>query len=150
MPDLIKALIFLAILILLVIIPNIKIVKDDEAHVVERFGVFHRLLNKKGFYLIIPLLDRVVEIVLLSVQSKKFKLFNNDYDNSNHEVEVLIKFQITDVILFCYHKIDSLKAMIDEIKNHIEVNKDYSIKDFYSYLNIGLNYGIELLDIQIL
>jgi regulator of protease activity HflC (stomatin/prohibitin superfamily) len=148
MTDFLRAIIFLAILIIIVILPNIKIVKEDEAHVVERFGKFHKLLKKKGIYFIIPLFDRVIEVISLSVQQKKFKVLLLESDDFVNEINLLIEYRIIDIKLFCYYKIDSLSAIIEEISDQIIIDYKNDLKDIDEYNNISMNYGIELLEIK--
>lgn len=65
MNETLRAVLVLILLVALVVIPNIKTVSQKQAMVIERFGKFHRIIDKPGIYILIPLYERAVQSVSL-------------------------------------------------------------------------------------
>ncbi len=96
--------IFIAILVLVVIIiiPNIKIVPQAKAYVLERLGSYH-VTWQNGLHFKIPFVDRVSKIVSLKEIVKDFDpqpVITKD--NVTMQIDTVVYFQITDPKLYTY------------------------------------------------
>ena len=105
--------IFIIILaaILLLVIPNIKVVQQSRAYVIERLGGFHSVWGV-GMHFQVPFIDRVARKVSLKEQVL-------DYppqpvitkDNVTMQIDTVVYFQITDPKLYCYGVEQPMMAM---------------------------------------
>lgn len=96
--------IFIIIIILvgLLIIPNIKIVPQAKAYVIERIGSYHGTW-KNGLHFKIPFLDRISNRVSLKEIVKDFApqpVITKD--NVTMQIDTVVYFQITDAKLYTY------------------------------------------------
>ena len=96
--------IFLIILALIVVLvlPNIKIVPQARAFVIERIGSYHETW-KNGFHVKIPFLDRIANNVSLKEIVKDFApqpVITKD--NVTMQIDTVVYFQITDPKLYTY------------------------------------------------
>ena len=92
----------LLILIVVLIIPNIKIVPQARAYVIERIGSYHETW-KNGFHVKIPFVDRVANNVSLKEKVKDFApqpVITKD--NVTMQIDTVVYFQITDPKLYTY------------------------------------------------
>ena len=88
--------------IFLLIIPNIKVVQQSRAYVIERLGAFQAVWGV-GMHFKVPFIDRVARKVSLKEQVL-------DYppqpvitkDNVTMQIDTVVYFQITDPKLYCY------------------------------------------------
>ena len=104
---------FLIILaaIVLLFIPNIKVVQQSRAYVIERLGGFHAVWGV-GMHFKVPFIDRVARKVSLKEQVL-------DYppqpvitkDNVTMQIDTVVYFQITDPKLYCYGVEQPMMAM---------------------------------------
>ena len=105
--------VFLAILavIILLFIPNIKVVQQSRAYVIERLGGFHSVWSV-GMHFKVPFIDRIARKVSLKEQVL-------DYppqpvitkDNVTMQIDTVVYFQITDPKLYCYGVEQPMMAM---------------------------------------
>ena len=105
--------IFIIILaaILLLVIPNIKVVQQSRAYVIERLGGFHSVWGV-GMHFQVPFIDRVARKVSLKEQVL-------DYppqpvitkDNVTMQIDTVVYFQITDPKLYAYGVEQPMAAM---------------------------------------
>ena len=105
--------IFIIILaaILLLVIPNIKVVQQSRAYVIERLGGFHSVWGV-GMHFQVPFIDRVARKVSLKEQVL-------DYppqpvitkDNVTLQIDTVVYFQITDPKLYAYGVEQPMAAM---------------------------------------
>ena len=105
--------IFIIILaaILLLVIPNIKVVQQSRAYVIERLGGFHTVWGV-GMHFKVPFIDRVARKVSLKEQVL-------DYppqpvitkDNVTMQIDTVVYFQITDPKLYAYGVEQPMAAM---------------------------------------
>jgi regulator of protease activity HflC (stomatin/prohibitin superfamily) len=125
---------FAIIIVLLIIIflPNITFVKDDEAVIIERLGKFHKIVNQKGFLITIPFVERIYETInlketSLTIENKYFKLD--------------LIYKIIDVKTFSYAHLNSKKQFINEISENTTINLELlnSISKKYGILIINNN-----------
>lgn len=96
--------IFIIILILVAafILPNIKVVPQAKAYVVERIGSYHETWNN-GLHIKIPFLDRIANRVSLKEIVKDFApqpVITKD--NVTMQIDTVVYFQITDPKLYTY------------------------------------------------
>ena len=102
--------IILAVIFLL-IIPNIKVVQQSRAYVIERLGAFQAVWGV-GMHFKVPFIDRVARKVSLKEQVL-------DYppqpvitkDNVTMQIDTVVYFQITDPKLYCYGVEQPMMAM---------------------------------------
>ena len=71
-------------IMLLVVISNIRIVKQTNKYIIERFGGYAKTWGV-GVHFLIPFVDRVAEVVSLKEQVKTADYFRKDYLNSHIE-----------------------------------------------------------------
>ena len=95
---------FMIILILVVVlvIPNIKIVPQAKAYVIERLGSYNETW-KNGLHVKIPFIDRIANIV---TQKEIVKDFAPQpvitKDNVTMQIDTVVYYQITDAKLYTY------------------------------------------------
>ncbi len=97
--------------IFLLIIPNIKVVQQSRAYVIERLGAFQAVWGV-GMHFKVPFIDRVARKVSLKEQVL-------DYppqpvitkDNVTMQIDTVVYFQITDPKLYCYGVEQPMMAM---------------------------------------
>ena len=104
-------LIIILAVIFLLIIPNIKVVQQSRAYVIERLGAFQTVWGV-GMHFKVPFIDRVARKVSLKEQVL-------DYppqpvitkDNVTMQIDTVVYFQITDPKLYCYGVEQPMMAM---------------------------------------
>jgi len=92
----------LAVLVLIVIVSNIKVVQQSKAYVIERMGAF-RTVWGVGVHFKIPLIERVAKAVSLKEQVVDFApqpVITKD--NVTMQIDTVIYFEITDPKLYTY------------------------------------------------
>lgn len=95
-------LIALAVIIILVVISNIKVVPQANAYVIERLGAYHSTWGT-GLHFMIPFIDKVSKKVSLKEQVIDFPpqpVITKD--NVTIQIDTVIYFQITDPKLYAY------------------------------------------------
>ncbi|MCK9235756.1 MAG: SPFH domain-containing protein [Acholeplasmataceae bacterium] len=140
--DIITIILIFVGLLLILIVPNIKWVKPNQVVVVERLGSFHRLLDKPGIYLLIPLVDRDIETVVTTVQKIERKL---KIKESETTVTTIVSFQmqIFDVKTFVYSAIDSLDTVMTHLKEALEANQEIA-RIVEEIPQFATNYGFNI------
>ncbi len=94
--------IILLILVAVLVLPNIKVVPQAKAYVVERIGSYHETW-KNGLHIKIPFLDRISNRVSLKEIVKDFEpqpVITKD--NVTMQIDTVVYFQITDPKLYTY------------------------------------------------
>lgn len=94
--------IFLVIIIVFLIIPNIRIVPQANSYVIERLGAYMDTWSV-GLHVKIPLIDRIAKKVSLKEQVIDFApqpVITKD--NVTMQIDTVIYFQITDPKLYTY------------------------------------------------
>jgi regulator of protease activity HflC (stomatin/prohibitin superfamily) len=92
----------LLLLIFIIIIPNIKIVPQAKAFVIERLGSYSETWGN-GLHVKIPFIDRISNIVSLKEIVKDFApqpVITKD--NVTMQIDTVVYFQITDPKLYTY------------------------------------------------
>ncbi|MDR1572336.1 MAG: paraslipin [Clostridiales Family XIII bacterium] len=96
------AIIILAVIVILLIAANIRIVPQARAYVIERLGAYNGTWQV-GLHFKIPLIDRIARKVSLKEHVIDFPpqpVITKD--NVTMEIDTVIYFQITDPKLYCY------------------------------------------------
>lgn len=94
--------IILIVLVAVLVIPNIKIVPQAKAYVLERIGSYHETW-RNGLHVKIPFLDRIANVVSLKEIVKDFApqpVITKD--NVTMQIDTVVYFQITDAKLYTY------------------------------------------------
>ena len=94
--------IILSVLVVVLVIPNIKIVPQAKAYVLERIGSYHETW-RNGLHVKIPFLDRIANVVSLKEIVKDFApqpVITKD--NVTMQIDTVVYFQITDAKLYTY------------------------------------------------
>ena len=87
---------------LIIIVPNIKIVPQAKAYVIERLGSYHETWNN-GLHIKMPFIDRISNKVTLKEMVKDFApqpVITKD--NVTMQIDTVVYFQITDPKLYTY------------------------------------------------
>ncbi len=96
------AIIAFAVIIILVVISNIKIVPQATVYVIERLGTYHETWQT-GLHFKVPFIDRIAKKVSLKEQVVDFRpqpVITRD--NVTMQIDSVVFFQITDAKLFTY------------------------------------------------
>lgn len=144
MQDVIIAIIVLVFLVLLVLIPNIKILAPNNVMIIERLGLFHRIITKPGVYLLIPLFERVPQVVSLEPVHKKLNI-KDDYKENT----ILLTYKVINPKLFVYAALDSEKNLMNYIKESYAENQDDTSNFEESITEYASKLGIELTSIKL-
>ena len=106
-------LIAILILVIILIIPNIKIVPQAKAYVVERLGSYYTTWQN-GLHVKIPFVDRISKVVSLKETVKDFApqpVITKD--NVTMQIDTVVYYQITDPKLYTY----GVDAPVNAIEN---------------------------------
>ena len=94
--------IIIAVIIIVLIITNIRVVQQARAYVVERLGAYKETWNV-GMHVKLPFIDRVAKVVSLKEQVADFPpqpVITKD--NVTMQIDTVVYFQITDPKLYTY------------------------------------------------
>ncbi|MEE1153578.1 MAG: SPFH domain-containing protein [Acutalibacteraceae bacterium] len=94
--------VIIAIIVLLIIIKNVKIVPQAHSYVIERLGAYYQSWGT-GLHLKLPFIDRIVRKISLKEQVVDFPpqpVITKD--NVTMQIDTVVYFQITDPKLYCY------------------------------------------------
>ena len=108
-----EILIAILVLIIVLIIPNIKIVPQAKAYVIERLGSYYATWQN-GLHVKIPFVDRVSKVVSLKETVKDFApqpVITKD--NVTMQIDTVVYYQITDPKLYTY----GVDAPVSAIEN---------------------------------
>ncbi|MBP3766078.1 MAG: SPFH/Band 7/PHB domain protein [Bacilli bacterium] len=106
-------LVIILILIVALVIPNIKIVPQAKAYVIERLGSYSQTWGN-GLHMKIPFIDRISSTVTLKEIVKDFApqpVITKD--NVTMQIDTVVYFQITDPKLYTY----GVESPINAIEN---------------------------------
>ena len=137
----IRAALILALLFILFLLPNMKIVKINEAMVVERLGSFLKVIDTPGIYWLIPLVDRVIQRESLLPITRTITI-EDAFDK--YIYEYTYTYMITDIKMFCYAATEPVRIMEEKIKSLLDDVQfdDESIKEAL------LDFGVQLQKIK--
>ena len=92
----------IAVIILIIIAANVKVVPQSKAYVVERLGAYYKTWDT-GLHILIPVIDRISKQVSLKEQVADFPpqpVITKD--NVTMQIDTVVFFQITDPKLYAY------------------------------------------------
>lgn len=95
-------LIAILVIVVLIVLPNIKIVPQAKSYVIERLGSYYTTW-RNGLHVKIPFIDRVANMVTLKEIVKDFApqpVITKD--NVTMQIDTVVYFQITDAKLYTY------------------------------------------------
>ena len=148
MTDAIDAIFVIIGLVILFLLPNFKLVKQNEVKIIERLGKFHKVLDQPGIYLIVPLIDRDIQTVSLEKEHIKSKVTvkTNDIET---ELEISYDMTVIDPMLYVYSALDANKEIHTHIKNQLEEQISYEeIIDETMELSVQFGFKIEKLNLK--
>ena len=129
-------LIIVLIIAIVIIIPNIKIVPQSKAYVVERIGSYLTTWHN-GLHFKIPFIDRIANTVVLKEMVRDFEpqpVITKD--NVTMQIDTVVYFQITDPKLYTYgveypiSAIESLTATtLRNIIGELELDQTLTSRD---------------------
>ena len=97
--------------VFLLVIPNIHVVQQSRAYVIERLGVFQSVWGV-GMHFKLPFVDRIARKVSLKEQVLDYPLQPViTKDNVTMQIDTVVYFQITDPKLYCYGVEQPMMAM---------------------------------------
>ena len=140
MTDILRAILVLSILIMIILIPNIKLVQPNKAYIIERLGRYFKTLDNPGIYFLIPFIDRTLEIIDLSEQKDHIHVKDDSIDTV-----ITYTYQITDAKAFCYTTLNSL-GEIEEIIKESVVNQ--SLIETKALNEISQEYGVTSISVS--
>jgi regulator of protease activity HflC (stomatin/prohibitin superfamily) len=103
--------IVLVVLIVLLVITNVRIVSQSNAHVVERLGAYSATWNV-GLHIKLPFIERVINRIILKEQVADFDpqpVITKD--NVTMMIDTVVYFQITDPKLYTYGVVNPISAI---------------------------------------
>ena len=128
--------IIILVIVALLIIPNIKIVPQAKAYVMERLGSFNETWAN-GLHIKIPFIDRVANQVSLKEIVKDFApqpVITKD--NVTMQIDTIVYFQITDPKLYTYgvenpiNAVENLTATtLSNIIGELELDQTLTSRD---------------------
>ncbi len=129
-------LIILLIIVAILIIPNIRIVPQAKAYVIERLGSYYTTWNN-GLHVKIPFIDRIASQVSLKEIVKDFEpqpVITKD--NVTMQIDTVVYFQITDSKLYTYgvdHPISAIENLtattLRNIIGELELDQTLTSRD---------------------
>ena len=144
MPEITIAILVIFFLLILVLVPNIKMLAPHHVMIIERLGIFHRVLKRPGIYFLIPFFERVIQVVSTDLTKNTIKL-----TESVIEVSLECTYQVNNPKLFVYAALDSEKTLETAIKNEY-LSNPIDLKLLIEKMKqVALDLGIELIDINI-
>ena len=91
-----------AVIILLILAANIKVVKQTDKYIIERLGGYCKTWGV-GPHFLIPFVDRVAKVVTMKEQVRDFVPQSViTKDNVTMQIDTVVYFQITDPKTFAY------------------------------------------------
>ena len=132
----IEFLLVLLILVLLLIVPNIKIVPQAKAFVIERIGSYYTTWTN-GLHMKLPFVDRIANRVTLKEVVMDFApqpVITKD--NVTMQIDTVVYFQITDPKLYTYgveHPVNAIETLtattLRNIIGELELDQTLTSRD---------------------
>lgn len=124
--------IFLA-LIFIIAFKSIKIVRQAEVYIIERFGKFHKIADA-GLTIIIPFVDRIRSVVSLKEQTLDVPPQGViTEDNVTITIDTVVFYQITDPAKAVYE--------IQSLKRGLEYLSITTIRDIVGKMNLDSTFS---------
>lgn len=127
MPDVVAIILLFSGLTLLLMIPNIKIVREHQVMVIERLGRFHKLLDQPGIYFLVPLLDRNIQTVTLKLEHIKKKINIQEAEDIKKTIDITYDMTVLDAKTYVYASFDSNDTIHNYIKEAIQANMEKEV-----------------------
>ncbi len=128
--------IILLVIVVVIVLPNVKIVPQSKAYVIERLGSYLTTWHN-GLHFKIPFIDRIANVVLLKEMVRDFEpqpVITKD--NVTMQIDTVVYFQITDPKLYTYgveypiSAIESLTATtLRNIIGELELDQTLTSRD---------------------
>ena len=128
--------IILLVIVVVIVLPNVKIVPQSKAYVIERLGSYLTTWHN-GLHFKIPFIDRIANVVLLKEMVRDFDpqpVITKD--NVTMQIDTVVYFQITDPKLYTYgveypiSAIESLTATtLRNIIGELELDQTLTSRD---------------------
>ena len=144
MSDILIAILVLVLLVILVLIPNIKILSPNSVMIIERLGFFHRIITKPGVHILIPLFERVPQVVSLNPVHKKLIIKEN-----SEEIIIPFTYKVKNPKLFVYAALDSEKELMTHMRNTYLIDREDTRIFEENAIEYAIQLGIELISIDI-
>ncbi|MCD4826188.1 MAG: hypothetical protein K8Q99_00240 [Acholeplasmataceae bacterium] len=149
MPDVATIILLFSGLTILLMLPNIKIIRENQVMVIERLGRFHKMLDTPGIHFLVPLIDRNIQTVSLLSQHVKKKYIIEVSEQIKKTIEITYDMTVLDVKTYVYASFDSNDTIHTYIKEAIlaDMDKDEIVAETIDYAK---TYGflIERLNIK--
>ena len=139
MTDEIIAYSILLVLLIIFLLPNIVIIKENQSIVIERLGMFLKTVEKPGVLFLIPLVDRVVQ-----KESSLVKTYQYNATHDEKTYALTMTYQIVDIKMFCYTATESHRYIQETIFNAF-TSPDFDDEVLTENL---LNHGVKLISIN--
>ncbi len=107
----IAILVVIVIIAMIIILPNLRVVPQAMAYVIERLGSYHVTWNH-GLHFKAPFVDRIACVVTLKEIVKDFApqpVITKD--NVTMQIDTVVYFQITDPKMYTYGVVDPINAI---------------------------------------
>ena len=99
------------VIVAAVFISNIKVVKQTEKFIVERFGAYKTTWGV-GIHMMVPFVDRIAHRISMKEQVRDFEPQSViTKDNVTMQIDTVIFFQVTDPKLYAYGVDNPIKAI---------------------------------------
>lgn len=111
MPETLIALLIILIIVLGLVASSIRIVRQTQKYVIERFGGYHQTWGV-GIHFLVPFFDKIAKVVSLKEQVKDFEpqpVITKD--NVTMQIDTVVFFQVTDPKSFAYGVENPLAAI---------------------------------------
>jgi|GEM_PF-740840 len=145
--EIITAILVMFALLLIIMIPSFKIVRQNEVMFIERFGKLHRMLDQPGIYFIMPLIDRNIETVSLDTvhvhKKAKYRV-----DEEIKYIDINYDMQVFDPKTFVYASLDAKETIHQYIVDSViaEIDKDEIIEETIDYAE---TYGFHIRNLNL-
>lgn len=98
-------------IILLILVCNIRIIKQTDKAIVERLGAYHATWGV-GIHFLVPFVDHVSKVISMKEQVRDFDPQSViTKDNVTMQIDTVIFFQVTDSKLYAYGVEDPIAAI---------------------------------------
>ena len=98
-------------IILLILVCNIRIIKQTDKAIVERLGAYHATWGV-GIHFLIPFVDHISKVISMKEQVRDFDPQSViTKDNVTMQIDTVIFFQVTDSKLYAYGVEDPIAAI---------------------------------------
>ena len=147
MTDIQISILVLGSLIILILVPNIKILSSNKVMIIERLGKFYKIVKGPKVFFTIPLIERNLETISLSKQHVK-KTISYQKDETITSFDLIYDMTIFDPKTFVYADFDAQNVIhnfiIDALKD--DLSKEEIISEAIKH---AFTFGFKIENIQI-